>query len=79
MCFNHGNAAWRDGFQGAYYDTYFDQHGMNPWGDRNRANRKCNTEFKPYYDSVCYANWHCALGLHCVQDRLVQNHMCVFN
>jgi hypothetical protein len=78
MCFNNGNAAWCDGFQGDYYDTYFDQHGENPWGDTNVKNRKCNPEFKPYY-TFCYENWHCALGLRCVTDSLVQNHMCVFN
>ena len=66
MCFNHGNAAWCDGFRNEYYDTYFDQHGRNPWGDTIRANRKCNTEFRPF-TSKCDAAWHCAKGYACYE------------
>ena len=64
MCFNYGNDAWCDGFEGDFYDKYFEEHGENPWGDRNVRNRKCNTEFNEPLD-FCYAQWHCAKGLTC--------------
>ena len=65
MCFNNGNAAWCDGTRGDFYDKYFEEHGDNPWGDRNVRNRKCNTEFLPEMHK-CLASWQCATGLWCV-------------
>ena len=64
MCFNHGNAAWCDGFRGDFYDKYFEEHGDNPWGDRNVRNRKCNPDFRPV-NEYCATEWHCAKGLTC--------------
>ena len=71
MCFNHGNAFWCDGGRGNFYDwtvfdydKYFNDHGENPWGDTDRANRKCNPVFRPY-GHECHMHWHCAKGLSC--------------
>ena len=61
MCFNEGNAAWCDGYRGDYYDNYFKANGVNPWGDTNWRNRKCNTEFKPLNER-CGQAWQCASG-----------------
>ena len=47
MCYNPGNVAWCDGFEGHYYDNYFRAHGENPWGDDKWENRKCNTDPLP--------------------------------
>ena len=64
MCYNshHNNPSWCDGTRNEYYDNYFDQHGENPWGDRNRANRKCNTFFGEE-GSNCNHNWQCQKGI----------------
>ena len=64
MCFNPGNAAWCDGYRGDFYDKYFEEHGDNPWGDRNVRNRKCNPDFRPV-NEYCATEWHCAKGLTC--------------
>jgi len=61
MCFNQGNASWCDGTQSAYYDNYFEEHGKNPFGDSNRSNRKCNTNFSPK-GAPCKYNWECEGG-----------------
>jgi len=58
MCFNNGNPSWCDGTRNEFYDTYFDQHGANPWGDRDRKNRKCNTLFRDP-GSKCNSVWQC--------------------
>jgi len=58
MCYNRGIDAWCDGTQSAYYDNYFEEHGMNPFGDSNHSNRKCNTNFSPTGAS-CKWNWEC--------------------
>ena len=47
MCYVPGNPMWCDGLKGQYYDKYFEEHGMNPWGDSNWKNRKCNTDPLP--------------------------------
>ena len=62
MCFNPGNAAWCDGHRDAFYDTYFEEHGENPWGDTNVRNRKCNTDPAKKKDEKCEAGWQCANG-----------------
>ena len=64
MCFNKGNTLWCDGTQSAYYDNYFEANGVNPFGDSNRSNRKCNTIFSPRYDR-CLWDWECESGLYC--------------
>ena len=43
MCYKKGNASWCDGTKSAYYDNYFGENGVNPFGDSNRSTRKCNT------------------------------------
>jgi len=67
MCFNNGNPSWCDGTRNEYYDTYFDQHGENPRGDRKRANRKCNTLFGDE-GSKCNSDWQCQKGI-CVYEE----------
>ena len=44
MCYEPGNPTWCDGLKGHYYDRYFEEHGMNPWGDTDVKNRNCNTD-----------------------------------
>ena len=58
MCFNNGNALWCDGTKSAYYDSYYEEHGKNPFGDSNPNNRKCNTQFSPKGVS-CEWEWEC--------------------
>ena len=58
---HHNNPSWCDETRNEYYDNYFDQHGENPWGDRNRATRKCNTVFGKE-GSNCNHNWQCQKG-----------------
>ena len=67
MCFNYGNPTWCDGYRGDHYDTYFKEHGENPWGDTNVKNRKCNPIFRPY-NSYCWRDWQCVQGLHCERN-----------
>ena len=64
MCYSQGNASWCDGTKSAYYDNYFEEHGMNPFGDSNRSNRKCNTQFSQL-DAPCQMYWECEYGLGC--------------
>ena len=71
MCFNNGNPTWCDGTRNEYYDNYFDQHGENPWGDRKRENRKCNTFFGEE-DFKCNRSWQCKRGSTCVQQSCTQ-------
>ena len=69
MCYNVGNASWCDGTKSVYYDTYFDKHGENPFGDSNRSNRKCNTNFSQQ-DVPCKWDWECDIGITAGCSRL---------
>ena len=64
MCYNTGNASWCDGSKSVYYDVYFDEHGVNPFGDSRRENRKCNTDFGQENFS-CRQSWECDSELEC--------------
>ena len=64
MCFNYNNPTWCDGYRGDFYDTYFKDHGDNPFGDPNWRNRKCNPIFRPH-SKYCSAHWQCEKGLYC--------------
>jgi len=76
LCYEKGNRSWCDGTNNAHYDNYFDQNRVNPWGDRNRENRKCNQVFPSLYDpwfgnpktkeNICHHDWQCASGLKCL-------------
>merc|ERR1712238_137715 len=65
MCFNNGNDSWCDGSNSDYYDNYFNKNGENPFGDKNRANRKCNKIFSPMGNS-CRFGWECEKNEDCV-------------
>ena len=41
MCYDHGNASRCDGTKSDYYDNFFKEHEVNPFGDSNINNRKC--------------------------------------
>ena len=63
MCgFNNESHSWCDGTRNEFYDTYFDQHGSNLWGDRDRENQKCSNIFRNE-GSTCNHNWQCQKGL----------------
>ena len=64
MCFNNGNASWCDGKKSFYYDNYYEENGVNPFGDSNQSNRKCNTIFSKR-DVSCTWDWECESGLEC--------------
>ena len=64
MCYSYRNASWCDGTDSDYYDNYFEEHGVNPFGDINRSNRKCNTQFSQL-DAPCQMYWECEIGLKC--------------
>ena len=62
MCYKQGNNSWCDG--DSFYDRYFDQNKVTPWGDSTYENKKCNPEFKKEGDS-CEHDWQCDKGLNC--------------
>ena len=66
MCYNNENASWCDGTNSDYYDDdYFKTNGVvNPFGDSNSRNRKCNTVFGQQ-SSLCMFDWACGSGFFC--------------
>ena len=66
MCYKHGGDSWCDGTKNAYYDDYYEKHNENPFGDSDRANRKCNTNFS-YYGGPCNRGlWQCPGWMRCL-------------
>ena len=68
MCYNQGNDSWCDGTKSSYYDNYYKENGKNPFGDSNRKNRKCNTNFLPE-QGRCKWNWECEGGQECTYQN----------
>jgi len=80
MCYNMGNDSWCDGTKSSYYDSYYEEHGKNPFGDTNYSNRKCNTKFSEEGD-FCRYDWECDGGLvECYtdwSDFIYETNVCV--